>query len=187
MRPLARALLLAAIGLLPAACDGTAPASIDVAQLRPGALGAGGDPDVTAISTAQTAFDDVSRTYGHPALAARAAAALDYIAGAMSTSSRWGNVSPATKQALLQGREEVRAALGVVPGTPSQVVVDRLTAVAVALDAGDEAAAIRQLGPPAFNAPGAEILARLSNLPTLPMANIATEQALNEILNVPTE
>jgi len=111
---------------------------------------------------------------------------MDHIAGELNTSPRWSNISALTQQQLLQGRQEVREALGVVPGTSSQVVVDRLTAAANALAAGDEAAALRQLGPPAFNAPGEQVLARLSNMPYLRMANVSTMRAANELFDANT-
>ena len=181
-----RKVLLAAICALPLGCANVQPEVPDTARLRPGQLGTGFDPDVTAVNLAQWAFADSSRTYGRPVEAARAAASMDYIAGELNTSPRWSNISALTQQQLLQGRQEVREALGVVPGTSSQVVVDRLTAAANALAAGDEAAALRQLGPPAFNAPGEQVLARLSNMPYLRMANVSTMRAANELFDANT-
>ena len=107
-------------------------------------------------------------------------AALDYLAGAASFNPRWAFLSADTKQQLLQAREDVRQAIGVVPGTSSQMLVNHLIAAANALTAGDQGAAVQQLGPPVFNAPGAEVLARLSKLPYLPAAGTATTQANDE-------
>jgi hypothetical protein len=106
---------------------------------------------------------------------------MDYIAGQLYTGPRWSNISAETQDELLQGRQEVRDALGVVPGTPSQVVVDRLLAAANALMAGDQAGAARELGPPAFSASGEQVLARLANLPYMRMANVSTMRAANEL------
>ena len=153
----------------------------DTARLAPGQLGTGGDPDVTAMNLAQWAFADPSRTYGRPADAARAAASMDYVAGEFNTSPRWAGIQATTQMQLLQGRQELRAALGVVPGTPSQVVVDRLAWAGNAMAVGDSAAAARVLGPPAFNASGEEVLARLANMPYLHMANVSTMRAANEM------
>ena len=170
--------VLLAGALLLAGCAVAVPP--DVAQLRPGQLGRDGDPDTTALDLAQYAFADSSRTYGRPADAARAAAALDYLAGAFI--ARPSNISAETQADLLQSRQELRAALAVAPGAPSQAVVDRLTAAAGALSANDEAGALRQLGPPVFTVPPGQVLARLSNLPYLRVANVATARAANEML-----
>lgn len=177
-----RLLLLAC--LLPAACGSLQPFVPDTARLTTAQLGSGGlDPDVTAVNLAQWAFADPSRTAGRPVEGARAAASMDYIAGQLYTSPRWANISALTKEQLLQGRVEVREALGVVPGTPSQAVVDHLTFAGNALAAGDQAAAVAQLGAPVFQAPGEVVLARLANLPYLPKANIATQRAANQLFD----
>ena len=177
-----RKLLLVAACLLPVGCGvGLQPVVPDTARLAPGALGVNGDPDVAAVNLAQWAFADSGRTYGRPVEAARAAASMDYIAGQLYTSPRWSNISALTKEQLLQGRQEVRAALGIAPGTPSQVVVDRLTTAGNALAAGDQAAAVAQLGAPVFAGTGEQVLAKLSNMPYLRMANVSTMRAANQL------
>jgi hypothetical protein len=170
--------------LLPAACAGSfQPVVPDTARLAPGALGSGFDPDVTAVNLAQWAFADSGRTRGRPIEAARAAASMDYIAGQLYTSPRWSNISALTKEQLLQGRQEVRAALGVIPGTSSQAVVDHLTIAGNALAAGDQAFAIAQLGSPVFDQPGEQVLQRLANMPYLRMANVSTMRAANQLFD----
>ena len=181
-----RAALLSTIALLPLGCTGAQPAAPDTAILRPGQFGAGADPDVTAVNLAQYAFADPSRTYGKPIDAARACAAMEYLAGQLNTSPRCGSVSELTKEQLLQGRAEIREALGVVPDASSQAVVDRLTAAANALAAADEPEAARQLGPPTFNAPGEQVVARLANMPYLRMANVSSMRAANELFQPST-
>ena len=176
-----RLLLLAC--LLPAACGSIQPFVPDTARLTTAQLGYGLDPDVTAVQLAQWAFADNSRTAGRPVEAARAAASMDYIAGQLYTSPRWASISALTKMQLLEGRVEVREALGVMPGTPSQAVVDRLTYVGNALAAGDQVAAVAQLGAPVFQPPAEEVLARLTNMPYLRTANIATMRAGNQLFD----
>ena len=178
-----RTLLLAATCLLPIGCANLQPVVPDTARLAPGALGSGFDPDVTAVNLAQWAFADSSRTYGRPIEAARAAASMDYIAGQLYTSPRWANISALTKEQLLQGRAEVRQALGVAPGTSSQAVVDHLTAAGNLLASGDQAGAVRQLGAPVFQSSGEQVLARLSNMPYLQMANVSTMRAANQLFD----
>lgn len=179
-----RKVLLVATCLLPVACaGGLHPVVPDTARMAPGALGSGFDPDVTAVNLAQWAFAVSSRTHGRPIDGARAAASMDYIAGQFYTSPRWANISAITKEQLLQGRREVRAVLGVVPGTSSQAVVDHLTTAGNALAAGDQAAAVALLGSPVFSEPGEQVLQRLGNLPYMQMANVSTMRAANQLFD----
>jgi len=170
-----------------ACAGGFQPVVPDTARLPPGALGSGFDSDVTAVQLAQWAFADSGRTYGRPIEAARAAASMDFIAGQLYTSPRWANISPLTKEQLLQGRQEVRTALGVMPGTSSQAVVDHLVFAGNALAAGDQANAIAQLGSPVFDQPGEQVLQRLANMPDLRMANVSTMKAANELFDSSTD
>lgn len=175
----ARAVLIA---LLLSACAGLQPFVPDTARLRPDTFGFGAlDADVYAVQQAQWAFADPGRTLGRPLEAARASAAMDYIAGQLNTSPRWANISAITKMQLLEGREEVRRALGVRPGVPSQAVVDTLAGISNALIAGDQAAAYNLANAPIFEAPGEPVMARLSNMPYLQMANVSTMRAANEL------
>lgn len=163
---------------------GIQPFIPDTARLAPGQLGSGFDPDVTAMNLAQYSFADASRLYGRPAEAARAAASMDYVAGEFYTSPRWANISALTKEQLLQGRAEMRTALGIAPTVPSQAVVDHLTAASAALAANDIPAATAQLGAPVFSAPPADTLARLNTLPYLRLANVSTMRAANEMFGL---
>ena len=160
----------------------------DYAQLRPNAFGTGGDSDLAAATIANNAFTDAGRTYGRPAEGARAAAALEYMAGASSVSPRWQGVSDVTKEQLLAARAELRQALGVRPGARSQQVIDGLLAAASSLDSGNETAAAGALDRSgAFLAPGAEELNKLANLPYLRGANLATQHAADELQGNDTE
>ena len=178
-----RNLLLAAVCTLPAACGSVQPFVPDTARLTTAQLGSGFDPDTTAVYQAQWAFADPGRTYNRPIEAARAAASMDYIAGELYTSPRWARVTALTKEQLLRGRQEVRAALGIPPGTPSQAVVDHLTAAGNALAAGDQPAALALLSGPTFTTPPEQVLARLTNMPYLQMANVSTMRAANELFD----
>jgi len=179
-----RRTVLLGIACLAVGCASGGPTVVDSAILRPGELSYGGpDPDAEAVQFADWAFSDPSRLYGRPADAARAAASMEYIAGALNVGSRWGTLSAETRQQLLQGRDEVRDALGVVSGTPSQVVVDHLAAASTALAAGDQQAALQALSAPTFNAPAPVILARLAKMPYLRMANLSTAEADHELFD----
>ena len=175
------AVLLAA--LLLAGCAAATPPN--VAQLPPGAFGGGPDPDQTALNQAEYAFADPSRLYGRPAEAARAAAAIDYLAGAFETAPRWAYLSPDTKDEMLNARAGVRQALGIAPDAPSQRVVDALLTAADALDAGNSTAAVAALRAPGFTLPPGRTLARLSEMPYVQAANVATREASDAAQEVP--
>lgn len=175
--------LIALVGLASgvAGCANLLPVVPDHAYMSAGALGGGQDPDVGASNLASWAFADSGRTYGRPIEGARAAASLDYLAGAIYVSPRWAHVSALTKEELLQGRAELRAALGVAPTATSQQLVDSLTGAGTALAAGDRAGAVRRLNPAVFPAGGEKTLATLANLPYLRMANVGTSHLENEL------
>ena len=122
-----------------------------------------------------------SRTAGRPGEAARALAAVDYLAGALYTNPHWTGIPATTKQRMLQGREEVRAYLGVAPGTPSQVVVNDLIRAADALEGRDDQAASAALAGPAFTRGPTATIALLDRLPYLPAANVAAQNANRDI------
>ena len=171
-------LLLGLVG-----CGAYQPVVADQAQIPAGALGGGLDPDVTAANLAQYAFADSGRTYGRPVDAARAAIALEYLAGAITNSPRWSNVSVLTKEQLLQGRRELRTALGVAPAATSQQVVNTLVAAETALLAEDRAGAVRSLEGPVYTGSGQRTLEVLDKLPYLRMANIATMRLQNQLFD----
>ena len=133
------------VALLAAACPTPRP---DAARLV-GPAGMLGD-DVLAIDQAEWAFASAARTRNDPADAARAVAALDYLAGNLSVSPRWVAVSLITKRQMLEARAETRAALGIAPDAPSQFVVDRMMQAADALTVNDVPAALAILATPAF-------------------------------------
>jgi hypothetical protein len=175
------AILLAAL-LLGGCAAGGPP---NVAQLPPGAFGAAPDPDQAALNRAEYDFADSSRLYGRPAEAARAAAAIDYLAGAFDTQPRWAYLPPDTKQEMQDARAGVRQALGIAPDAPSQGVVDALFTAADALDAGDRAAAVAALRAPGFTLPPGRMLTRLSEMPYVQAANVATREASDSTQEVP--
>lgn len=151
--------------------------------MTPSQLGEGVlDPDVAATNLAAWAFADPSRTRNDPVDAARATASLDYIAGELNTSPRWANIPAITQIQLLQGRAEMRQAIGVAPGAPSQLVVDGLAGAGNALASGNQVAALAALQNPAFPNPQAT-LARLYALPYIRMANVSTLRAAGQLFD----
>lgn len=153
----------------------------DTARLFPNELGFGPlDQDVPAVYYAAWAFADPGRTRNSPSAAARACASMDYIAGELYTSPRWANIGATTDEQLLQGRTQMRQALGIQVNAPSQFVVNGLSGAANALAVGNNQAALAALSNPAFPNPQ-YTLARLSNLPYIQEANISTMKAQNEL------
>ena len=120
------------------------------------------DNDVAAANQAAWAFAAPERTANNPVDAARAAAAIDYLAGELASNPRWLMISPLTKQEMVQARIDVRQALGIVPNVPSQVVVNALLRFASEWQAGNQAGAIQALAAPGLHlaagadAPGVE-------------------------------
>ena len=152
----------------------------DTARLPPNAFGTYADGDIGAINVSAWAFASPARTRNDPADAARAIAAVDYLAGELSTSPRWDFMSPLTKMQMLQARTEVRAAVGIASSAPSQNVVDQLLYASDAFTAGNAQGAMAALTPPAFTLPPQETVTRLANLPYLLEANVATMHAAGQ-------
>jgi hypothetical protein len=153
----------------------------DTASLPFGAFGTL-DNDMAAANLASSAFASPARVRNDPVDAARAAAAVDYLAGELSSNPRWVTVSPLTKQQMLQARANVRQALGIKPDAPSQLVVNALLRFASAWQPGNEAAAMQALGSPVFALPAEQTLRVLNNLPYIRSANVATSDAVNQML-----
>ena len=137
--------------------------------------------DQGAIQTASYSLGVPSRTAGRPGEAARALAAVDYLAGALYSNPHWDGIPATTKLRMLQGRAEVRSYLGVAPGTPSQVVVNDLIRASYALEGQDTAGASAALSNPVFTRGPAATIALLDRLPYLPAANVAAQNANHDI------
>lgn len=154
---------------------GCARLAIDSAVTPPYAIGLGNDSD--AILFSQWAFASPARTRAQPVAAAMAVAAIDYLAGDLNTNPRWFGTSPFAKTYMLQARVDVRHVLGIVPNAPSQLVVNTMQQVAVALLAGDQATVVAALIVPPYTLPPQETVAILSNMPYVQSANLATQFA----------
>ena len=109
------------------------------------------DNDVAAANQAAWAFAAPERTANNPVDAARAAAAIDYLAGELASNPRWLMVSPLTKQEMMRARIEVRQVLGIVPNAPSQVVVTALLRFASQWQGGNQTVAMQALAAPGLH------------------------------------
>jgi len=181
MQKLRKLTSIAAAGLAILAASCAAQTPPNVARVLPGAFDSNGDNDVAAINLSSWALASASYTQQRPELAARALAAVDYMAGELDYSPRWAYIPAVTKLQMLQARDEVRQLLGVAPNTSSQAVVTALLTAANALQTGNRTVALQSLSPPIFTKPPEETLALLSALPYLPLSNVATQRVSIEI------
>lgn len=175
-----RVVVLLIAALLPVGCA-VQPLPDSARMLPPTAFGGFADAGVSAINLSSWAFADPMRTRGDPGDAARAAAAVDYLAGQLFADPRWQGVDPLYKQQMLDARAEVRRALGINAAARSQQVVDTLLAAANAMAAPDTAALNVALRSPVFTMTPQETYARLVNMPYLPTTNVATLHIENGI------
>jgi len=136
----------------------------------------GGDLDVWAINMAQWAFADSERLAGRPVEAARASAAVEYLAVELNT-PRWIGISPITQMQMVSARVELRQTLGIAPDAASQPVISSLLDCANALAAGDAAAAATTLRTPYFTFGAERTLEILNAMPFMSTVNIATMHA----------
>jgi hypothetical protein len=153
----------------------------DTAQLPFSAFGTL-DNDVGAANVASAAFAVPARTRNNPVDGARAVAAIDFLAGELSSNPRWVTLSPLTKQEMLRARPDVRAVLGIRQDAPSQIVANALLQFASLWQAGNQPAAMQVLTSPVFTLPPQQTLQILANLPYIQSANIASIDAANQML-----
>jgi hypothetical protein len=172
--------LTCAIAALLAGCGPT-----DTARMPQNAAGGPVMNQNDAIALASWALKDPANTQGNPERAARAIAAEDWLAGQVLLTPDFGQYAPVNEVSWGTLRREVRAAIGVAPGTPSQVLIDHLIAAADALKANDINGAKAQLQPPAFTLGPDRTLAALGALPPFPDREWAFNE-LNRNENKPT-
>lgn len=140
-------------------------------------IAAGQDPALAAVQEAMIAFAYPEKMQGRPAEMALAIASLDAMAGQFSTSGRWAGMGWIPKDDMLDARTEVRGLLGVPENAPSQSVIDQLMAASLALNNGDQKAALEALSGPDFTKTPEQTLATLAHFPKAPIANRATVDA----------
>jgi hypothetical protein len=163
------------------ACAQVSP-SVAPAVLPPDAFGVYEDNDIGALNQSSWAFAAPMRTHDNPIDAARAVIAVEYLADELHNNPRWVGMDVTSALGMVQARKDTRRVLGIVENAPPRFVVDTLLRLTAALNAGDQAEAIRILGSPVFTLPPTVTLHVLSNLPYIRSANIATLQAANTAL-----
>lgn len=147
-------------------------------------LGGIGDPVRGAALNAPRMLTDLSQYAGRPAEAARAAVQLEFLADRLPNDPYWfPQISPTLPFQLREARSDLRAALGIAPDAPPDLVIDSLRTAAAALDAGRPARAEAALTSPAFRAGPQGTLARLGSLPRIYSVAVAAGAVAGEIGN----
>lgn len=144
------------------------------AYLPPGAFGGNSDNDAMAINTAAWAWANPARTHRNLINATHAVMAIEYLGGQLTSDPRWTWMSQRTKLEMQGARTEVREAVGIAPNAPSQAVANALLAFSIN---PTEATAARVMTPPVFVLPPEQVVARIDNLPYIPLAAQATAMA----------
>ncbi|NCY24633.1 MAG: hypothetical protein EBX37_07155 [Alphaproteobacteria bacterium] len=162
---------------------GCGPLSPSASLPYDAALGAA-DPTRAAIFSTAYAFNNPGGL-ATPAIAARAAANVEFLAVSLPHDVRYGS-SPTVNQQMAAARREMHAALGIVEAANPQLVVNGLYAASRALAAGDNAAAESALAPAVFSN-GEETLRRLAAMGPWPRTAEATAMAEREHLRIEQE
>ncbi len=174
----ARCICVVVMACLGVAACGYQPPLPDTAIAPPGAFGSNGDEDVAAVNLASWAFSSSRNTRNHPIEAARSVAAVDYLAGELTSNPRWVGLSPFVQMEMLQARAQVRSTMGIAPAARSQLVVNSLSRYAASLaENEDRTEAAQYLTNPAFTLGPQLTEAKLENLPFMSVTNIATQRA----------
>lgn len=137
----------------------------------------GEDPAIAATNEATWAFGHPRAMQGRPSEMALAVASLDAMAGQFSTNGRWLSMNSLAKLEMLEARRAVRQVLGIVPGTPSQTVIDSMVTISLALQHGDHKTALAAARGAEFIYPPKRTLEILAHFPPVPIANRATNFA----------
>ena len=167
---------LSILALCLSAC-GTLPASRGTPYLPPGVYGVYQDNDIGAINQSAWAFGSPANTRGNPIDAAKAVVALEYLSGELRENPRWFSMDQSIKLRMGQARDQLRAILGIRPGTPSQLVVNTLLALSLDLQTANGPAAGQVLASPIFAYPPQQTMQILAKLPYVQEANLATARA----------
>ncbi|GGJ40631.1 hypothetical protein [Neoroseomonas lacus] len=159
-----RLLSIAFVGLALAACApdaGSGAVSGSVAPLSASSVTE--DPIRSAIIDASAFFTHPRAN--QPAAAANAIADIEYLADAMPTNPRYQAAPGVSLTSLQLARQEGRTALGIAPNAPNGQVAAGLRDAAVALNAGDRAAAEAALPQDIFTLGPDQTISRLSQPP----------------------
>ncbi len=174
-----RLIIVGTLALAAPGC-GTLPGTVRTPELPPGVFGMYHDNDTGAINNSAWAFSSPRNTSGNPQAAIRAIVGLEYLAGELKENPRWIGMDDTVKLRMVQARDDLRGVLGIPKSIDPQAVVDALLRLGADLKYGraDDAKAV--LETPVFTLSPELTLKRLSNLPYMEEANLATSRAQAE-------
>jgi hypothetical protein len=155
--------------VLLAACAPDPRPAADLGGVRlPPEAGAGLvlDADRLAVNQIAATLSAPWRQRGNPVAQARALGFYEFATVALA-GQRWTGFDASALGQLRQGREELRAAYGIKPDAPAQVVLESFFLAASALSVGDEGGAVRSFPPGILTVPGETVVARLREPPNL--------------------
>ena len=147
------------------------------ASLPEDAYSGAADPMRSAINNTTVAFSSTSQLAGKPLQAARAVAEMEFLKVEVSSNPRSFGGSTTASTIFPSAQVEWRTALGIRPNAAPQAVIDSMFAVVRALNGGQRQSAEVVLSQPIFTLGGPATLARLANLPSLPVTNNAAQEA----------
>ncbi|HTI81477.1 MAG TPA: hypothetical protein VL614_13600 [Acetobacteraceae bacterium] len=152
-----------------------------MAEFPLGLYGTYEDNAAGAVNQSSWALGAPLRTMNNPLEAIRAVIAVDWLADELVVDPRWIVISPLTKQHMRQARMDVRRVLGISIDAPSASVMDALLSTAWGLEQGARPDDIGAFKNSPFALPPQQTFNRLSNLPYIATANIATSEAATQI------
>lgn len=176
-----------AILALPAlsACEGIMPIMGQSVRLPAWVPGPAPDPVRGAMYRVSHAFSERGVLAMDAAAAARAFGDMEFLAAALPTDGRISQRNPHVASVFAAARPEWRAAFGIPPELPAQLVLDAFYDAWRAAVNDDGQGAVEALRAPIFSPPGVAALNRLGALPPLPntaRAAALAGQALQEAI-----
>ncbi|HEY1933675.1 MAG TPA: hypothetical protein VGG99_16810 [Acetobacteraceae bacterium] len=141
------------------------------------------DPDLGCVNESSYSFGSPNILHGNPAATLRATICVEYLA-AQTNSPRWTSVPPLTQMQLPEARDALRRVVGIAPNAPPPLVVNTLLRLLHDLQVGNMMDARAVIAPPLFTMPPDQTLAVLTNLPPVPIAHVATQQAELEAMRL---
>ncbi len=181
-RLLLSVLLLAAAGCAEMRRPPPPPPPGDLLGSRPDARV---DPLRAGIEATASAFADAGLSLAEkPALAAQAAAQLEYLAQNLPNSRNYAGISAPALRDLALARDELREALGINATAPAPQVMQALLDAARALRAGQAEAAASALPPAWFRPGGTGSIRRFAEPGPLPQAARASTALREEMLRL---
>ena len=182
MRPTAS---LALLGLaLLSTCAAPGPSLGPAPNLPASLANTVADPARTAINNTAAVFGNPASIAGRPVQAANAISQLEWLTVTLASDQRFTAMPPTVAGSVREGRDAVRQAFGVAPGTTPQAAVTAFDGAAAAFGTNNRTAAEASLATVTGPAGAARAAALLSALPVIPQAAAGTAAASNGLVQM---